>query len=608
MVQKIPEPLIEEIRSQSDIVDVISEYMQLTKRGRNWFGLCPFHGEQTPSFSVSMDKQIYHCFGCGAGGNAITFVMEIEGIAFPEAVVKLGERAGIAVDYAGPVGTVATRNLSPAEANMQEAHAFVTQFYHHLLMNTEEGEPALAYLKGRGFTDEMIEAHQIGYALPSWDALTMLLERQGYDLQEMVACGLIIQREQEDGYFDRFRDRVMFPIRDEHGKVIAFSGRILTNTKQEAKYLNSPESPIFHKSEVLYNLHEARPKIRKQRSVILMEGFMDVLAAVNVGVENAVATMGTSLTDQHIHKLKRLAEKVILCYDGDMAGLEATKRAAQLLQKQKIAIEVALLPDATDPDDYIQTYGKEKFIDQIIDRPQAYMAFIMHYARKDKNFQYENDVLQYVQEVLEALAQNASALERDLYIQQLVSETKISEEALYAEYRKFEHKAQQQVVAQRQTAPQAPLVAPQEHIKQDALLRAERTLLAHMLYDVDIVKKQLNEGNDAPFVHDVYNAVFIKLVGFYEENANADYQRFLEHLADKDMRKIVIGAATAERAPDLVDAEIADSLKQFEKEDVLRQIAEKEHQAKEAERSGEALQAAKIAQEVFMLRKKLSAM
>lgn len=601
---KIPEEVIEQIRTQSDIVDVISEYMQLTKRGRNWFGLCPFHGEQTPSFSVSSDKQIFHCFGCGAGGNAITFIMDMEGISFPDAVVKLGERAGIHLDV-GPTLPDVTKKISKAEERMKEAHAFAADFFHHLLLNTEDGEEPLNYLLERGFTRELIESNSIGWSLPSFDALTILLERKGYNLQEIAESGLVIKREGEERYFDRFRGRIMFPIRDENGKIIAFSGRILSSTGEEAKYLNSPESPIFQKSEVLYNLDKARTSIRKNRQVVLMEGFMDVLAATSVGVANAVATMGTSLTNQHITKLKRLVEQITICYDGDNAGFDAAKRAAQLLQAERMKVNIAVLPDKLDPDEYIRSLGGQAFKEQILENPHAYIAFMMMHARRNKNFQFENDTLQYIQEVLEQLIGRSSPVERDLYIRQLSTETNISEEAIYAQFRKLEASQVRSAKAEMPVLPSMPVTQQQKPM--DAAERAERLLLAHMLHNIDVVDRLLRSEQKEPFVRDAYMAVFVRLVGFYEEYGHPDYQRFVEILDDAELRKIVMEAALVERDPDQADAEVTDSIRQLQKYRIEQEIQQKMHESKEAEKMHEYARALEIAQQIIHLRKSLSA-
>ncbi|HWL13145.1 MAG TPA: toprim domain-containing protein, partial [Ureibacillus sp.] len=405
-------------------------------------------------------------------------------------------------------------------------------------------------------------------------------------------------------YFDRFRGRVMFPIRDENGKVIAFSGRIIDSV-DEAKYLNSPESPIFHKSQVLYNLDKARTVIRKKRQVILMEGFMDVLAANQTGVYNAVATMGTSLTPQHITKLKRLSEQIIICYDGDNAGWEAAKRASEMLYAEKLKVEIAVLPEKLDPDEYIKKYGPESFVQQILEKPHAYIAFMMMHARRNKNFQFENDVLQYIQEVLEQLVGRSSPIERDLYIKQIASETNISEEAIYAQFRKLEADNAKNF-NRAEIRNQTKKVEIQAKKPLTATERAERLLLSHMLTDIDVVDRILKSEEPEPFVRDEYSAVFVRLIGFYEEHGTADYQRFLEILEDSELRKIAMEAALLEHDPEQAEGEIKDCLRQLKKHRIEVEIKKLLHDAQEAEKMHEHKRALEIVQEIIQLRKSLS--
>lgn len=603
-VQRIPEETIEQIRTSNDVVDVISEYVQLTKRGRNWFGLCPFHNEQSPSFSVSQDKQIFHCFGCGAGGNSITFVMDIDNLSFQEALGKLGSRVGIEIDIEPQTGE--TSAVSKEETRMKEAHTFAMNYYHHLLLNTEEGEKALQYLEERGFSRELIEQYRIGWSLPNWDALTTLLDRKGFSLAEMAQSGLVIQKENKNEYFDRFRERIMFPVRDEAGHVIAFSGRVLNTESQDAKYMNSPESPIFQKSKVLYNLDVSRPIIRKKHKVIVMEGFMDVIAAAKAGIMNTVATMGTALTKEQINKLKRLTDTVTICYDGDSAGFEAAKRAAQLLVQDKMKTEIALLPDQMDPDDFIQSNGTEAFEKQIIDRPHAYLAFMMMAARRNKNFQFENDTLQYVQEVLEHFVGNTSPVERDLYIRQLAKETNISEEAIYQQFRKIEGKSLKQSTRQQAT-PVAQNMPVSRKLVQ-AIDRAEKLLLAHMLHQVDIVDSLHQEHGLHVFIHDSYEAIFVRLIGFYDTYPQADTHRFLEMLEDTELRKLVMEATLTERDPEHAREEVSDCLRQINKHRIELQIQLKMHESKEAERMQDMTSALALAKQIIDLKKSLSTM
>lgn len=592
--------MIEQIRTSTDIVDVVGEYVQLTKRGRNWFGLCPFHGESTPSFSVTSDKQIFHCFGCGAGGNVITFLMDIENITFQDALARLGSRAGIDVDITVPNDS----GPAPTKTDHQLIlmHEFAADMYHHILLNTEEGQEALDYLENRGFTKEMIEKYRIGWSLPEWNYMATALQRKGFSEEELVSSGLGIQREQKNGFFDRFRGRIMFPIMNESGKVIAFSGRILVKSKEEAKYLNSPESPIFQKSQVLYNVHLARNAIRKNRKIVLFEGFMDVIAAGKAGVDNALATMGTSLTSQHIKAMKRFAQEIVICFDGDDAGWEAAKRAAIALNEEKFKVEVAVLPGKMDPDDFVREHGNEAFKEQIIGKPHAFIAFAMMHARRHKNFQYENDLLQYIQEVLQLLAGRSSPIERDLYIKQLSNETGLSEEAILQQYRKLENKT---IERSRPSAPVQEKAPKREPKRLTSLHRAERLLFSHALANARTMEKLAQAPGGMPFVSEEFTALYVQLLGFYEEWEKADFHKFLETLRDPELRKLVMETALTERDPEHADEEIADCLTHLQKHRIEQQIKLKIQQSKEAEKQHDMKRALVLAQEVIALKKSL---
>lgn len=606
MGERIDEQLIEQIRSKTDIVDIISEYVQLTKKGRNWFGLCPFHNEKTPSFSVSSDKQIYRCFGCHAGGNVYNFLMDIENIPFQQAVSRLGERIGIHVDIQNDSIQKNNQSYTSEQKNMIEAHEFAAQMFHHFLMNTEDGERALNYLIKRGFTKEFIESNAIGWSLPDWNTLTKVLENKGYSLDEMLQCGLVVQS-QNGQYFDRFRGRIMFPIHDDFGEIIAFSGRTIDNLENEPKYLNSPESPIFKKSEILYNLHKARTSIRKKRQVILMEGFMDVLSANQGGLYNAVASMGTSLTEQQMTKLKRLTNNVIISYDGDNAGWEATKRAAEMLHNIQMKVDIAIIPNQLDPDSYIRQNSAQVFIDQIIEKPHSYISFMMMYARKNKNFQYENDILQYIHEVLELLV-GKSPIERDIYIKQLISETNVSEEAIYSQFHKIEaRQAKESKRLNNFQSTQAENFTYTNSKILNAAERAEMLLLSHMLHKQENVTRILNSELPQPFIRDEYIEVFIKLTGFYEEYSQGDYQRFLEILDDSRLRKVVLESALIDRDPEHEEEEIADCIKQLRKHRIELEIIKLMNETKEAEKLNKLNEALEISNKIIKLKKELSA-
>lgn len=607
---RIPEQTIEEIREKTNIVDLIGEYIQLTKRGKNWVGLCPFHGEKTPSFSVSEEKQLFHCFGCGASGNAITFIMDLENRPFTDAVHELSKRIGIALDFIPQQGeTGSNQQFKP----MIEAHELAANFYRHILLNTVEGEEALAYLEKRGFDRTIIEQYGIGWALDDYQVLTSLLERKGYQLEEMEAAGLIVKRDDGTGYFDRFRGRVMFPLWDDNGNIIGFSGRLLEKLEHAPKYLNSPESPIFEKNKVLYNLHQARLNIRKTGKVILFEGFMDVISANKIGVQNTVALMGTALSESHLVKLKRIAKQLIICCDGDDAGWEAAKRFAQMAISENVDCQIALLPNGLDPDDYIQQFGEQSFKEQIIGKPYSYMSFMMAYAKRDKNLQYDNDVMQYVDEVMEELAKRPSPIERDLVIRQMEEETNVSEEALHQLLTK---KVGRQVQEERKYATipsseasneQMPIYTENRQRKQNATNRAEKMLLHYLLNDGELFDRIYVELFDL-FYHEEYQTVFIELAAFYEQYKTPDYHRFAESIANPSLRKIVLEAAMYDSNEEFAAQEIEDCIHYLRKEKVKGQIDEKQHEQNEALRSNNHTRALELAREIIQLRQSLEAL
>lgn len=604
---RIPEETIEEIRTKTDIVDLIGEYIQLTKRGKNWFGLCPFHGESTPSFSVSEDKQIFHCFGCGASGNAITFIMDLENRSFIESIQKLAERVDVGLDMmpAQSGGYTEQQAFKP----MLEAHALAANFYSHILLNTVEGEKALEYLEKRGFTRESVEKYGIGWALDDFSALSGLLKRKGFAMQEMEQAGLVIMKDDGTDYFDRFRGRIMFPLWDDSGSVIAFSGRSIAEGKEVAKYLNSPETPIFEKNKVLYNFHNARLNIRKTGKVILFEGFMDAISADRVEVGNGVAIMGTSLSDAHLLKLKRVAKQLIICCDGDEAGWEAAKRFATLATSKGIDCQIALLPNNMDPDDYIQEYGGKAFQEQVLGNPHSYMSFMMAYAKRSKNLTYENDVLQFIHEVLEELTLRTSPVERDLYIRQLSEETNVSIEAINQQFMKMAgnraRQSKDDTMAPAVEETVQPVVAKRR--QQTGIERAERILLHHLLNDGALFDRFKEEQREV-FYHEDYATIFVRLAGFYEQYKTPDFHRFAESIEDRELRAIVMEAAMLEFEAEYAEQEIEDCIQHLRKYRIEMTIKEKMHESKEAERTNDHTRALELAREIIQLRKSLTAL
>ena len=396
----IPEETVNRIRQETNIVDVVSQYVQLKKSGKNLFGFCPFHEERTPSFSVAEDKQIFHCFSCGKGGNVFTFLMEVDGLSFPEAVFKTAEMSQIKLDDT----LLNNRSHQNQESDSKrdkliQAHEETADLFQHVLLNTKVGEEAYHYLLNRGLTKELMETFKIGFAPRERTMLHQYLLGKEYTDEVLNETGLFVERDNGE-LIDRFYNRIMFPIRNQQGKTIAFSGRIFqqeTEDKAGPKYLNSPETYLFNKRNVLFNFDMARGAIRREKEVVLFEGFMDVIAAWNAGVKNGVASMGTSLTNEQIHMLDRVTDRVLIAYDGDNAGIEATKRGVDLLTTETaFDVEVVSFTEGLDPDDFIKKYGASAFVELLAHGRDTLFAFKMRYHRKGLNLQNENERLSYL--------------------------------------------------------------------------------------------------------------------------------------------------------------------------------------------------------------------
>lgn len=600
MGERIPKEIINEISQSVDIVDVISEFVHLKKQGRNYFGLCPFHDEKSPSFSVSVDKQIFYCFGCHAGGNVFSFLMDLEGISFQDAAVKLAERANIPLH----IERLKINNFTGPKTDnekMIEAHELLRQFYHHLLVNTNKGQEALEYLTKRDFTREMIDHFQIGYCLNEWDTSLKFLKSRGYREELLEKAGLIIRSETNNQYFDRFRGRIIFPIYDNKGNTIAFSGRVIN--EGEPKYLNSPETPIFHKGKVLYNFHKARPAIRKSQEVVIFEGFADCISAFGAGVDNGIGTMGTALTEEHIHLIKRNTNRVILCFDADHAGQNATFKAGELLQKAGCLVQVAVIPDAKDPDEYIRIHGKA-FVNKVIGTSLTFMAFKMKYYRQGKNLQNEGDRLIYIEQVLKDIATMENAIERDVYLRQIAEEFSISLDALKQQQRKLYYVHRKKINNQPQLN-HTPVIIKTEKKLREAFENAERMLIAQMLKSISFVNRVQKALQNYTFNLDEHQAIVTYLYAYYEEGNEPNLTQFLNFVKDKYLRDLIAEIGMIPTNDEISDKEFNDYIKHVIKQHKLLKIKEKEKASKEAELEQNYKRAAELVNEIILLKKSL---
>ncbi|MFG6114303.1 DNA primase [Halobacillus sp. MO56] len=603
MAGHLPEETIDEIRKSNDIVDVVGEYVQLKKQGRNYFGLCPFHGENTPSFSVSPDKQIFHCFGCGKGGNAITFLMELEGYEFLQAVKHLADKGGYQLPDEVTLNQEVSSPRNEEAQKILEAHQWLSKLYHHLLKHTKEGKEGLEYLLSRGFTEEMIDHFHLGYAPNSKDFVVRFLEKKGYHPQLMVKAGLLSSNESGD-YSDRFRGRVIFPIRNHLGKTVAFGGRAIHD--QEPKYLNSPETELFHKGRLLYNFDLARSAIRKQGSIILFEGYVDVISAYQAGVHNGVGTLGTSITEHQANLIRRYVEEAIICYDGDRPGIEASLKAARLLRKAGCTVKLARLPDGMDPDDYIKVNGAEKFQREVLGASDTYLAFIMRHLRKEYNLNLEGDRIAYVERVVKEVATLDHAIEREHYLKELANEFELSLETLkqeVSEYRRRSGSPAKETKRKRQSNVSS------ERIMENRLLpafhNAERALIAYMLKNpqvADKVQAELGGG----FNISEHQVIVTYLYAYFEEGNEPDVSHFVERLPEPDLKNLVVKLAMMPVHSEISEREINDYIRLIRAEQSDKMdIKSLEEQQKQAEQQNDPIKAAEIAMKIIQMRRQL---
>lgn len=429
----IAQHLIDEVRLASDVVAVVSDYVTLKKSGRNFFGLCPFHPEKSPSFSVNPDKQIFHCFGCGAGGNVFTFIQRQQGISFPESVRLLAKRAGITIPE--PEAEDATA------AKEKDALFFVNklaaEFFQHLLFS-EIGRPGREYMHQRGFNDEALRAFGIGYAPPAWEKLTQHAREKSVNLEVMALAGLVNPRDSEKGqagFYDRFRQRVMFPIYNLAGSVVAFGGRRIVEDENSPKYMNSPETPIYHKGTVLYGLYQGRDAVKTADRVIVVEGYLDLMRMHLCGFQNAVATSGTALTEQQARLILRYTKNVTLLFDSDTAGQSATLRGADILVENGLTVAVATLSAGDDPDSFLAKRPAAA-MQQILQEAPPLLDFkILTGATSSKNVP-SDPVLQRTEQlrsIAETLARVQDGLERQVLVHNMAERLRIDEAMLWEE-------------------------------------------------------------------------------------------------------------------------------------------------------------------------------
>jgi DNA primase len=604
MAGRIPEEVIENIRIQNDILDVIGQYVHLKKTGRNYFGLCPFHSEKSPSFAVQPDKQLFRCYGCGESGNVISFIMKVEALEFPEAVRLLGERAGI--ELPREEVTQENREVQQKKDVMLEAHDKVAKLYRHILLQTEYGALARNYLLNRRMQIATIEEFDLGFSPDRWDYVTHFLEKRQYPLPTMVQGGLLSTNE-GGKVFDKFRGRVMFPIHDTQGRVVAFGARTLGD--EQPKYLNSPETPLFNKSNLLFNLHRARTHIRKKQEAILFEGYVDVISAWQAGVYNGIASLGTALTEQQARIIRRNTENVIICYDSDQAGIEAAFKGAEQLVGAGCTVKVAQMPRGMDPDEYIGKYGADRFKQDILLNTLSLTAYRLQVIQSRYDTKDETEQIKYINEALEEIARLDSAVERDHYLRQLADEFNLSLEALKTEQYKIFKRQKKSAGRDNLTRSWNNSIDNSRNLTARPLLpayvNAEKQLLSIMMQDADI-SDRAQETVGADFIVEDHAALAAHLYSYYAAGYGPEVSRFISFLQDERLIEKASELAMLDIDPANVSRrQLEDYIRQITDYPKRLEIEQLEQERKKQEKLGNVMEAARIGMEIVQLKKLL---
>ncbi len=546
----IPEDKVSEIKNTADIVEVVSEVVLLKKTGKNYVGLCPFHSEKTPSFTVSPEKQIFYCFGCAAGGNVFSFLMKHDGISFPDAAKMLAVRYGIDI----PTHTLSPeqkRRISQRES-LFAVNRLAMEFFRKQFLDAISEKRAMGYVKKRGINKEIFDNFNLGYAPKGWDNLLRFLKKKNISLDLVEKAGLIVSRKEKSGFYDRFRDRLIFPIFDLNMQAIGFGGRVMDDSLP--KYLNSPETPVYNKSRSLYGLHLAKKKCREDERVYIVEGYFDLLALHQHGLQNSVATLGTSLTPEHVQLLKGFVGKdggVILVFDSDDAGIKASQRSIEVFDKAYINAQIVVLPDGYDPDSYLFEFGIESFL-ELVSRAKGIIPFLMDSAVKKHGLSIEGKI-RVISEMKEPLGSITDNVRRSLYIKELAECINIDEFAVLEKIRKISLRNRNR--AKRPTWPNTGLGLSrhkmsvpdkaQENIFQGKWDKLERQIIAMMLQFPQILS-EINERNILDFFENNALKSIGQLLLKHKDESEMQLSDIINLIEKKEQRNIVASLAIEE--------------------------------------------------------------
>ena len=517
--------ILDDVKSSNDIVDVISQYIGLKRSGRNYFGLCPFHNEKSPSFSVSPDKQIFHCFGCGVGGNVITFISKIEGIGFKESIEVLAERANIKLPS---IDNSVDSKKEELKAKVYKVNNFTAEYYHKKLYEPSS-KIAQDYVKKRKLNNETLQSYKIGFS-GKFDELYQVLKKEGFNDEEILESGLV-NKNDNGKYIDRYRNRLMIPIFDERNRVIAFGGRVLDDSKP--KYINSPENIVYSKGRHLFGLNVAKKDHPKR--LLIVEGYMDAISLHQRGITDVVASLGTALTTSQGWLLRRNCEQVILGFDSDGAGQTAIMRAMEVMQNMGCDMRVLQMTGAKDPDEYVIKYGAARF-NKLLDDAISLIEFKIKVLQKDLNLDNASDKIKFLNEIAKLISKIENTMEREIYIEKIAKAYNISKEAIYAEVNKLQYSSRKSTKVLEKERPVVSKIKKEKpNNVSEEITKRENTIIWILINSIDTYKtikenisvEDFKNEQNKEILKEIYNAL---------ENGNNNISSVLDHIESEQIQ------------------------------------------------------------------------
>ncbi len=572
MVKIFPESIINEILDRSNIVDIVSSYLPLKRSGRTYKAPCPFHPEKTPSFIVSLEKQIFHCFGCGVGGNAITFIMQYEKINFREAIEILAQRSGIPLPQ--PESTPLEKSKEDFKNNLYSVCDFAGQFYHENLFNSAEANNSRCYLQNRGISKETAKDFKLGFALPDWSALINHLKSKTIQLSIIEKAGLSIAKE-NGGFYDRFRNRIIFPIVDIKDRIIGFGGRVLDDTLP--KYVNSPETPIYSKGKHLFGLNVAKEYIRKIDSVILVEGYLDMIIPFESGIKNIVASLGTALTKEQIRLIKRYTNNIVMLYDADLAGEMATLRTFELFIEEDMNVCIASLAKGHDPDSFVRQYGKEAFLNMIYEATPLFDYKLQHLCEKyDANTSSgKNEIIQNILPMLKKY--NSHTLKAE-FVKKIAQRLDVDEKALFEDFKNIN-------TSEPGSGKINSLAISNYQLTEIPI--TERMLVKLMLEEIHLVDRLRTIIEPSDFLVEPLRKIVEFIFNFFSEGKAYKPNILMNYLGDEESIQLISELSTLE-IHDCPDKEklIEDCIKRLKRDKINHLCEDMQKQIQTAQKDG----------------------